>query len=237
MNGRLGQKKGQGAGRQSVSEREIRARETLHALKEVFTNGLLYKNPVLIGAIGLCPVVAAGITLKNGAALSLLLGAMLLPTCLLFSLVGDKVPMGLRPPMILILSAALYIPAGIFTEKILPDTLSALGIYAPLMTANAIIVSRAKHFSARHVYYAALVDGAGCALGFAVVICLGSAVREILWRGTLWDMPLGIGGGISGAQYVFAGFILLGFFSAAAQAAVRRKEKREKARKEREEKL
>ena len=62
-----------------MPEREIRARETLRALKEVFTNGLLYKNPALIGAIGLCPVVAAGITLKNGVALSLLLGAMLLP--------------------------------------------------------------------------------------------------------------------------------------------------------------
>lgn len=105
-----------------------------------------------------------------------------------------------------------------------------------MMTANAIIASRAKHFSARHVYYAALVDGAGCALGFAVVICLGSAVREVLWRGALWDIPLGIGGGIPGVQYVFAGFILLGFFSAAAQAAARKREKRRKAREKGEEK-
>lgn len=237
MNGAWERKKVSDAGKRSMSERERRARETLRALREVFSNGLLYKNPVLIGAIGLCPVVAAGVTLKNGVALSVLLGAMLLPTCLLFSLVGDKVPMWLRPPMILILSAALYIPAGIFTEKILPGSLSALGIYAPLMTANAIIVSRAKHFSARHVYYAALVDGVGCALGFAVVICLGSAMREALWHGTLWDIPLGVGGGIPGARYVFAGFILLGFFSAAAQASARRKGKRDKDQKKREEKL
>ncbi len=236
MNRRLQRTKGPDTGDAARQSQEGRARETLRALKEVFANGLLYKNPVLIGAIGLCPVVAAGVTLKNGVALSLLLGAMLLPACLLFSLVGDKVPMWLRPPVILVLSAALYIPAGIFTEKVLPGSLSALGVYAPLMTANAIIASRAKHFSARHVYYAALVDGAGCALGFAVVICLGSAVREVLWRGALWDIPLGIGGGISGVQYVFAGFILLGFFSAAAQAAARKREKRRKAREKGEEK-
>ena len=108
MNGRLGQKKGQGAGRQSVPEREIRARETLRALKEVFTNGLLYKNPALIGAIGLCPVVAAGITLKNGVALSLLLGAMLLPTCLLFSLVGQGSHVAAPPDGINPFRSAIY---------------------------------------------------------------------------------------------------------------------------------
>ena len=68
------------------------------------------------------------------------------------------------------------------------------------------------------------------------MICLGSAVREVLWRGALWDIPLGIGGGIPGVQYVFAGFILLGFFSAAAQAAARKREKRRKAREKGEEK-
>lgn len=207
-------------------ERLDRARDTLHALREVFVNGLLYKNPVLIGAIGLCPVVAAGTTLKSGVALALLLAALLLPTCLLFSLVGDKVPMWLRPPVILVLSAALYVPGALLTEKLLPGVLPALGVYAPLMTANAIIASRAKNFSARHIYYAALVDGVGCALGFAVVICIASAIREVLCDGALWGLSVGFGGGIPGARYVFAGFLLLGFLSAAAQAICRRREKR-----------
>jgi Na+-translocating ferredoxin:NAD+ oxidoreductase RnfE subunit len=207
-------------------QRAAKAREAVTALRELFVNGVLYKNPVLIGAIGLCPVVAAGTSLKNGAALSLLLTLLLLPTCLLFSLVGDKVPMWLRPPVILVLSAALYVPAGMFTQHVMPGTLSALGIYAPLMTANAIIASRAKNFSARHIYYAAIVDGAGCALGFSLVICLSSALREALCEGSLWGISLGIGGGIPGMRYVFAGFLVLGFLSAAARAAVRRRDKR-----------
>lgn len=199
--------------------------EALRALKEVFFNGLLFKNPVLVGAIGLCPVIAGGTTLKNGAALSLLLAVMLLPTCLIFSLVGDKVPMWLRPPAILVLSAALYVPAGIFTERLLPGSLAGLGFYAPLMVGNAIITSRAKNFSCRHIYYAAVVDAAGCALGFALVILIGSAIRELLAFGALWEQPIPGIGGIPASQYVFAGFVLVGLLAAVLQALRNRREK------------
>lgn len=199
-------------------------REALRALREVFENGLLYKNPVLVGAIGLCPVIAGGTTLKNGAALAILLALLLLPTCLICSLVGDKVPMWLRPPAILVLSAALYVPAGLFTERLLPGTLPGLGIYAPLMVANAIITSRAKNFACRHIYYAAVVDAAGCALGFALVILLGSGIRELLAFGTLWDHPLAAAGAVPAARYVFAGFVLVGFFAALVQAVKHHRE-------------
>ena len=47
----------------------------------IFKNGVLFRNPVLIGALGLFPVAAAGYSLKNGAALSLMMLVMMLPVC------------------------------------------------------------------------------------------------------------------------------------------------------------
>lgn len=202
--------------------------EKKETLKDIFLDGLLFQNPVLIGAIGLCPVIAAGTSLKNGVALSLILAVLLLPACLLFSFIGEHVPMWLRPPILLVLSGALYIPARLLTEEILPGVLAAMGIYAPLMVANAIITNRAKHFAAGHIYYAAIVDAAGCAAGFAVVICAVSAVRELLTAGTLWGYPLIVPfAGLPAAAYVSFGFILIGFLSAFVQNVNNRRRKKQ----------
>ena len=43
-------------------------RSTLRETRTVFTNGLFFKNPVLIGALGLYPVVAAGFAIGTGVA-------------------------------------------------------------------------------------------------------------------------------------------------------------------------
>lgn len=203
-------------------------------LKEIFLNGLLFKNPVLIGAIGLCPVIAAGTSLKNGAALSLILVILLVPACLLFSFIGEYIPMWLRPPVLLVLAGALYIPARLLTEQLLPDVLPAMGIYAPLMAANAIITSRAKNFAVRHIYYAAAVDAAGCAAGFAAVICVASAIREVMISGSLWGHALFPQfAGLPAARYVSMGFILIGFLAAVIQN-VNNRRRRSQRRKEQE---
>ena len=188
-------------------------------LREIFLNGLLYKNPVLVGAIGLCPVVAAGTTLKNGLCLSIILFVLMIPTCLLFSLMGDKLPAFLRPPAVLLLSGVLYIPASMLCEAWLPGTTALLGIYAPLMIANAIISSRAIGFSVKHIYYASLIDSLSCALGFALVIIAASCIRELAIYGTVWNTPPVSASGTDVTKYVFVGFIVLGFFSAIAQGA------------------
>ena len=199
-------------------------------LLEIFLNGLLYKNPVLVGAIGLCPVVAAGTTLKNGVCLSVILFVLMLPTCLLFSLIGDKIPAFLRPPAVLILSGALYIPASLLCDAWLPGQTAVLGIYAPLMIANAIISSRAVGFSTKHVYYASLVDSLSCALGFAAVILPTSALRELVIYGAVWTTPAAKASGTDVTKYVFVGFILVGFLSAAAQGARNRRDKRRRVK-------
>lgn len=181
----------------------------------IFYNGLFFRNPVLIGALGLYPVAAAGYSLKNAEALSLLFVFLAFPTGLLFCLAGELVPQWLRPGAVLAASAAFYIPAARLTENILPGSVSGLGMAGALMVCNSVIVSRAEGYAPGHVGIAVLADAAGCSAGFAAVIFLSAALRELWMAGGPWGIPPMPSR--AGVSLPFAGLILLGFFAAFVQ--------------------
>lgn len=185
-------------------------------LSNIIKNGVLYKNPVLYSALGLCPVIASGMTLKEGLALSLMLACILIPCCILASILGSKIPEPARPPLYLLFSAGLYFLAVAAVNRYFPpDMLMNLGIFAPLMAVNGIIIRRADRFASKHIVFAAILDALACAAGFALVMCITAGIREMLTFGTLlgvhvyprsWKIP--------GVTLACSGFIMLGFLSA-----------------------
>lgn len=56
----------------------------------IFLDTFFAKNIVLVQAVGLCPIIAIGINLKYGVALTLCTAAVLLPTSLCMSLWGSR---------------------------------------------------------------------------------------------------------------------------------------------------
>lgn len=207
---------------------EISARKTAkkraarkNVLREagmIFANGLLFRNPVLIGALGLYPVVAAGYRLQNALALSLMMLLMMVPTCLITGWMGEKLPAWVRPAMVLLLSAVFYLPASWILGLVMPAAFSGLGLYGALMIGNSIVLSRANDYAPSHITLAVLADSLGCTAGFALVLCAVSAIRELLAEGTLLGVPVAAVPALQRpAAYPFAGFILLGLFSALVQ--------------------
>ena len=190
----------------------------VHEMIKIFFNGLFFKNPVLVGALGLYPVVAAGYNLKNAVELSLLFLFISLPTALLFCLVGEMLPLWLRPGLVLAISAVFYLPGAWLTDKLIPGSIAALGMFAGLMICNSMILSRANDYAPTHIGWAVAADSLGCSLGFTLVICLTAAIRELWLKGGLWHVNTGVyGTGDGSVSLPFFGFILLGFLAAFVQ--------------------
>ena len=181
----------------------------------VFLDTFFAKNIVLVQAIGLCPIIAIGINLKYGVALTLCTAAVLLPTSLCMSLWGTRLPAWLRPPVYTVGASVLLLGAAALVNRYISHELyAALYLYLPLMAVNTIFTYRAGGFSVTNRPVAALVDAAGSSLGFGLAICIVSALRDIASSGTLWDIPLGFTLRLPEAVEPFAGFILLGFMAA-----------------------
>ncbi len=190
----------------------------------IFRNGALFRNPVLVGALGLYPVVAAGTGLKNAAALSLLFLFLAVPSQILMCLFGILMPRWMRPAAVLFVTAAFYIPAAGATGAILPGSVENLGMAAALMACNSVLYSRAEEYAPEHILLAVAADAAGCSVGFAGVIGLIAALRELWLTGGVWDSgAVGAGGGL---DLPFAGFILAGFLAALVQRVNIRRSRR-----------
>ncbi len=187
----------------------------LRELAGIFLDTFISKNIVLVQAIGLCPIVAIGINLKYGVALTVCTAAVLLPTSLCMSLWGSRIPSWLRPPVYTVAASLLLILAALVVDQWVSHELYAsLYLFLPLMAVNTIFTYRAGGFSVSNRPAAALVDALGSALGFGLAICVVSGLREMAAFGTLWGKPLGFRLLLPEAVEPFAGFILLGFMAA-----------------------
>jgi Na+-translocating ferredoxin:NAD+ oxidoreductase RnfE subunit len=193
----------------------------LRRLGIIFRNGALFRNPVLVGALGLYPVAAAGFGLRNAAALCILFTLTALPVQLLLCLLGLVLPRWARPAAVLAAAAVFYLPAARAAEGLLPGSVGALGMAAYLTACNSVLYARACRYAPEHILPAAAADALGYSAGFAGVLLLVSAARQLWLKGGPWGGPAGDGAGLP-----FAGFLLLGFLAALMQGINLRRSKR-----------
>lgn len=206
-------------------------RSTLRETRTVFTNGLFFKNPVLIGALGLYPVVAAGYNLRMAVELSILLFLMTLPAALTCCFLGGLVPNWLRPGAVLAVNAVFYLPAAWCLNQLFPGSLHSLGIYAGLTICNSMVLSRCNDYAPYHLARAVLADVFGCMIGYSLVLCGFACLREFLQRGSVWNSNTGTYiAADKGTALPFFGFILLGFAAAFTKWADTRRDKKAERR-------
>ena len=190
-----------------------------HAWQAVsdFVENAVTNNIVLFQGMGLCPVIAAGVTLKNGVVLTACTAAVLLPLSVLFSIWGNRLSKWLRPAVYVLLASLLLVGAAYLLEtRISPELYAKLYLFIPLMGVN-LLYTRSMDFVVRAPLAETTMDALGSAVGFGAVICLISALREMAISNTLWDRPLHFTVDLPEAASPFAAFILLGFMSALLQ--------------------
>ena len=192
---------------------------TFRSLLTAFWDVFLPRNEVLVQAMGLCPILAIGYDIKYGVALAVCTALVMIPANVLLSLFGEKFPLWLRPPVHAICTALLLLLAAfILHQYISLDIYASLYLFLPLMAVNSLFTMRASGIQTERVHpLVSLMDSLGASLGFALVLCVASALREIAIFGTIWDIPLGIKTHFPEAQHPFIGYVLLGFMAAALQ--------------------
>lgn len=158
----------------------------MHQATASWTVGLWRSNPALVQLLGLCPLLAVTTSLVNGLMLGLATAAVLLLTNILISLVRGALVPAVRIPLFVLIIASLVTAIDLLTNALFFELHRTLGLFIPLIITNCAILAQAETVASRRpVLYSAgsaLASGAGFA---AVLIVLG-ALREILGSGTLF---------------------------------------------------
>ena len=184
---------------------------------QLFVENAVTDNIVLIQALGLCPIIAAGDTLQKGVALTICTAVVLIPLSFFIAFAGNRMPKWTRPAAYVTLAAVLLTgTAYVMKWYVSPELFAELHLFIPLMAVN-MLYTRSIGFSSIVNPIATMVDALGSTVGFGLVICTVSTLREMFAFGTIWGNPVDTAYLPKEAASPFVTFILLGFMAALLQ--------------------
>ncbi|MGE4500733.1 electron transport complex subunit E [Thiomicrospira sp. S5] len=155
--------------------------------KHIAQNGLWNNNQALVALLGLCPLLAVTNNTVNGIGLGLATMAVLIVSNVLVSLIRDHVSDEIRIPVFIAIIASAVTVIDLLMEAYLNTLHGILGIFIPLIVTNCAILGRAEAYASKNPIDKSLVDAFFMGLGFALVLVVLGALREIIGNGTLFD--------------------------------------------------
>ena len=194
-----------------------KARRELWRTGQLFAENALTNNIVLIQALGLCPIITISTTLQNGVVMAACTAAVMIPLSLFVALMGTWMPKWLRPAVYVILASLILMGCSFLLDRyISTDLFAKLHHFIPLIAVN-MLYARTTGFSSIVHPIATVIDSVGSTVGFGLVICAVSALREVVAFGTLWNVPMDTEITLPEAAAPFSAFILLAFLAATLQ--------------------
>jgi electron transport complex protein RnfE len=200
----------------------------LKKIGQIFVNGLVNENPLLILMIGLCSSLAVTTSVANGIGMGLSMTFVLLMSELVISLFKNLIPSSVRIPIFIIVIAAFTTIIDYVLQAYFPALSKAMGVFIPLIVVNCIIMGRVEAFSSKQPVIHSVADGLGMGLGYTWVLTGISLIRELLGNGSILDIPV-LGENYQpilfftlppGGFFVFSLFISMGLYIKQRQSAM-----------------
>lgn len=197
---------------------------------QIFTNGFLKENPLLVLNIGLCSSLGVTTSIFNGLGMGMSMTFVLLMSELVISVFRKCIPNAIRLPIFIIIIAAFTTIVQFVLQAYVESLYDALGVFLPLIVVNCIIMGRVESFASKNNIGNSILDALGMGIGYTCVLVVISLVREFLGGGTLMSgtslklelIPEAYRIGILNSAP--GGFIVFGLLGAAVQALKNKKE-------------
>jgi electron transport complex protein RnfE len=159
----------------------------MNEYKELTWQGLWDNNPALVQLLGLCPLLAVTASVTNALGLGLATLFVLIGSNVTVSLVRSFVPQEIRIPVFVMVIATFVTVIQLLMNAYVFELYQSLGIFIPLIVTNCTIIGRAEAYASKNPWQKAAFDGLMMGVGFALVLMLLGAIREIIGNGTLFD--------------------------------------------------
>jgi electron transport complex protein RnfE len=153
---------------------------------KIAKDGFWDNNVALVQILGLCPLLAVTSTAINGLGLGIATTLVLVASNLTVSLIRHLVRPEVRIPVFVLVIASFVTAVELAMNAFFHDLYMVLGIFIPLIVTNCSILGRAEAFASKNPVGKSVLDGLTMGLGFAAVLVLLGAMRELIGLGTLF---------------------------------------------------
>ncbi len=148
---------------------------------------LIDDNAALVQLLGLCPLLAVSNSVVNALGLAIATVFTLVLTNALVSTIKPIISKEIRISLFVLIIASVVTALEMFMNAYFHELYLILGIFIPLIVTNCIIMARAESFASKNSVWLAIKDGFFTGLGFAFVLVIIGAIREILGNGSLFN--------------------------------------------------
>ena len=152
---------------------------------QIFTNGFLKENPLLVLNIGLCSSLGVTTSIFNGLGMGMSMTFVLLMSEFVISIFRKCIPNAIRLPVFIIIIAAFTTIVQFVLQAYVESLYDALGVFLPLIVVNCIIMGRVESFASKNNVGNSILDALGMGIGYTCVLVVISLVREFFGGGTL----------------------------------------------------
>ena len=158
--------------------------------KEAFIKPLNGDNPVLVQVLGICSALAVTSQLKPAIVMGLAVTIITAFSNVIISIIRNTIPQRIRIIVQLVVVAALVTIVSQVLEAFAYDVSVQLSVYVGLIITNCILMGRLEAFAMMNKPWPSFLDGVGNGLGYALILVIVGAVRELLGRGSLLGFQL-----------------------------------------------
>ena len=211
----------------------------------IAAQGLWKNNPALVQLLGLCPLLGVSNSVVNALGLGLATMLVVMGSNVAVSLIRHQVSDAIRLPVFVMIIASFTTCIELLMQAYTYELYRILGIFIPLIVTNCIILGRADAFASKNPIHLSALDGLMMGAGFASVLLILGALRELIGQGTLFaNMDLLMGPVAQNwtitvfsdyKQFLFAilppgAFVFMGFLIALKNIIDKRLEEAKKAK-------
>ena len=158
--------------------------------KEVFTTPLNADHPVLMQVLGICSALAVTSQLKPAIVMGLAVTIITAFSNVIISLMRNTIPNRIRIIVQLVVVAALVTIVSQVLKAFAYDVSVQLSVYVGLIITNCILMGRLEAFAMKNKPWPSLSDRVANGSGYAMILVLVGALRELFGRGTLLGLQV-----------------------------------------------
>ena len=153
--------------------------------KAALFNPLSKDNPVIVQVLGICSCLAVTAKLEPAIVMGISVTAVTAFSIVIISLIRNTIPNSIRIIVQLVVVAALVIIVDQFLKAYNYEVSKQLSVFIGLIITNCILMGRLEAFALSNKPWPAFLDGVGNGIGYAIILIIVAAVRELLGSGTL----------------------------------------------------
>ncbi len=158
--------------------------------REALLDPLFNNNPITLQVLGICSALAVTTKMDTAVVMSIAVISVLTFSNFFVSLIRNQIPTNIRIIIQLTIIASLVIVTDQILKAYVYEISKQLSVFVGLIITNCILMGRAEAFAMQNPPALSIVDGLGNGLGYALILMMTAAIREVFGSGSFFGIPV-----------------------------------------------